>query len=161
MQTRTMVPPPWATPPNVACVVRRRPKGRWSALLPPSCFAATESCPAERLAIRRALCNPGSVRRAVLVAFLALLTFDVSGLAALCEDAACDETCPTDASGGQCPPNCHACTCCSLPKATRSLSVALVEPQAAGASWVGTTAELSSPEPADILHVPKPPLASS
>jgi hypothetical protein len=99
------------------------------------------------------------VRRAVLVVFLALLTFNVSGLAALCEETTCDETCPTDVSGGQCPPNCHYCSCCSLPKVTGSAGVDLVEPQASKASWVGTTNDLTSPEPTDILHVPKPFLA--
>lgn len=99
------------------------------------------------------------MRRGVLVLFFALLTFDVSGLAALCGETSCDETCPTDGSGGQCPPNCHYCSCCSLPKVTGSASVALVEPQGRGTSWVRATDDLTSPAPADILHVPKPLLA--
>ena len=59
----------------------------------------------------------GAVRRAVLVILLAMLTFNVSGLAAVCGDAPCDdESCPGDLSGGECAPNCHFCSCCSLPK---------------------------------------------
>lgn len=95
------------------------------------------------------------VRRALIVVFLTLLTFDVSGLAALCGDGACDESRPIDASGGQCPPNCHFCSCCSLPKGTGSGLLALVTPPPAGVSGLPSLAHPSSPDPADILHVPK------
>jgi len=95
------------------------------------------------------------VRRAVLVVLLTFLTFDVSGLAGLCAETACDEPCPADASGGQCSPNCHDCSCCSLPKVTPSIAVALIAPAARESSWVGPIDRLTSPEPADILHVPK------
>ena len=60
--------------------------------------------------------------RAVLVLFLALLTFEVSGLAAICGDSARNEECPSDASGGQCAPNCHFCSCSPLPTFTRPAS---------------------------------------
>jgi hypothetical protein len=99
------------------------------------------------------------VRRAALVVFLALLTFNVSGLAAICGDTSCDESCPTDLSGGQCAPNCHSCSCCSLPTVTGSATVALVRPQARHASCVSANDDLTAPEPADILHVPKSLLA--
>jgi hypothetical protein len=91
----------------------------------------------------------------VAVVFLALLAFNVSGLAALCGDTACDESCPTDLSGGKCAPNCHYCSCCSLPSVTGSATVALVAPRARAASWISVDDRLASPEPADILHVPK------
>jgi hypothetical protein len=95
------------------------------------------------------------VRRAGFAVFLTLLTFQVSGLAASCDDGSCDESCPTDLSGGQCPPNCHYCSCCSLPTVLGSTTAALVTP-AAGRNGCRPTAEcLPSPEPADILHVPK------
>lgn len=95
------------------------------------------------------------VRRAVIIVFLALLTFNVSGLAALCGDEQCDEPCPTDLSGGQCPPNCHSCSCCSLPQVTASEPVAFVAPLAQVSSWISSSGGFTSPEPADILHVPK------
>ena len=96
------------------------------------------------------------MRRAVLVVLLTLLTFDVSGLAAACGDAPCDdESCPGDLSGGECAPNCHFCSCCSLPKVAGSTTVALVAPPAHRTSWAGSVSRLPSPEPADILHVPK------
>jgi len=105
---------------------------------------------------RRLTCGIlSNVQCAVLVVFLALLTFNVSGLAALCDDAPCDESCPTDASGGQCPPNCHFCSCCSLPKVTGSARVALLIPPEQATSWICSSDRPFSPEPADILHVPK------
>ena len=95
------------------------------------------------------------VRRAVFIAFFTILTFDVSGLAALCGDTDCDESCPSDVSGGQCAPNCHFCSCCSLPK--------IASPGAATTTYAPLTHDLPrtrssdrpiSPDPADILHVP-------
>jgi hypothetical protein len=108
-----------------------------------------------RLAIESALCDPAFVRRAAVVVFLALLTFNVSGLAAICGETSCDESCPTDISGGQCAPNCHYCSCCALPRVTGSAPVTLVAPQTQAASWICADDDLTSPEPADILHVPK------
>jgi hypothetical protein len=99
------------------------------------------------------------VRRGALIVFLTLLTFDVSGLAGLCEETTCDETCPTDVSGGQCPPNCHTCSCCSLPKVTGSAITALVAPPASDTSWIRSSDDVTSPAPADILHVPRSLLA--
>jgi hypothetical protein len=96
------------------------------------------------------------MRRVAFVVLLALLTFDVSGLAALCDEGSCDETCPTDVSGGQCPPNCHDCSCCSLPQVTGGATVAMEAPVARRLSCPPLSAGPISPEPADILHVPKP-----
>jgi hypothetical protein len=94
-----------------------------------------------------------------LVVFLALLAFQVSGLAAICGDTDCEESCPSDLSGGQCSPNCHYCSCCSLPRVAGSSPLVVPEPSGRGRSWVDSIAALTSPEPADILHVPKPLLA--
>jgi hypothetical protein len=99
------------------------------------------------------------VPRVLIVVFLALLMFDVSGLAALCGDPACDEDCPADASAGECAPNCHACSCCSLPKVLETAAVTFVVPPAEATSWIRSSERLPTPEPADILHVPKPLLA--
>ena len=94
--------------------------------------------------------------RAVLVLFLALLTFEVSGLAAICGDLTCDEDCPSDASGGQCAPNCHFCSCSPLPTFTRpASSIAEVKSSFGRTSWFCATETHPSPDPAAILHVPK------
>jgi hypothetical protein len=95
------------------------------------------------------------VRRALILVLLALLTFDVTGLAALCGDPGCDEDCPTDLSGGDCAPNCHSCSCCSLPKVAGSTTPAAIALTSTGISWFAASRGLPSPEPADILHVPK------
>jgi hypothetical protein len=99
------------------------------------------------------------VRRAVLVVLLTLLTFDVTGLSALCGDAGCDEDCPTDLSGGECAPNCHSCSCCSLPKVAGSATPAAIALRSGDMSWVAASESPPVPEPADILHVPKHALA--
>jgi hypothetical protein len=99
------------------------------------------------------------VRRLLFIAFFAIVTFDVSGLSAICGDAECDESCPGDVSGGECAPNCHFCTCCSLPKVARGATTAFQAPPAEAATWTQSTDCPPSPEPADILHVPKLVLA--
>jgi hypothetical protein len=94
--------------------------------------------------------------RAVLVLFLALLTFEVSGLAAMCGDEACNEDCPSDASGGQCAPNCHFCSCSPLPTFTRpACAVTELRPTFARAGLMRAIATPAAPDPAAILHVPK------
>ncbi len=96
------------------------------------------------------------MRSAVLVLFFALLTFEVSGLAAMCGDSACDEDCPSDASGGQCAPNCQFCSCSPLPTFTRPTSaVGELKPAFGRASWIQGAETPASPDPAAILHVPK------
>jgi hypothetical protein len=99
------------------------------------------------------------VRHAVLFVLLALLTFDVSGLSALCGDAGCDEDCPTDLSGGECAPNCHSCSCCSLPKVAGAATPAAVDLPSGAMPWIVASEAPPVPEPADILHVPKLALA--
>jgi hypothetical protein len=99
------------------------------------------------------------VRRAALVVFLTLLTFQVSGLSAMCGDVDCEESCPTDLSGGQCSPSCHYCSCCSLPRVAGCSPLVMPEPSRRGRSWVDSVEALTAPEPADILHVPKLSLA--
>lgn len=98
--------------------------------------------------------NTSAVRRAVVIVFFALLTFDVSGLAMICGNADCDESCPADVSGGQCSPNCHFCSCCSLPKVMSPGSTTTFTPPMLGYAWIQSSEAPTSPEPADILHVP-------
>jgi hypothetical protein len=99
-----------------------------------------------------------AVRRAVLVVFLTLLTFQITGVAAALGDGPCDDDgdCPGDVSGGPCAPSGHCCSCCSLPTVVAAVKgVALVAPAARGTSWIGPDERLVSPDPDDILHVPK------
>jgi hypothetical protein len=96
------------------------------------------------------------VHRVVFVAFFALLTFNLSGVAALCDDDVdCDESCPTDVSGGECAPNCHFCSCCSLPRVTKPGSMAISHaPVSCPMTWIQSSDQPMSPDPVDILHVP-------
>jgi len=100
------------------------------------------------------------VPRALFVLFLALLTFEVSGLGAMSADSSCDEDCPSDVSGGQCAPNCHFCSCSPLPtfdKPSTTVTALLLSFKRAG--WLQPNDTPTSPDPAAILHVPKALLA--
>lgn len=105
-------------------------------------------------------CYPGDVRRWLLAVLLFGLSFQVSGLAAALGDPDCDSDCPTDASGGQCPPNCHQCSCCSLPR-TIAASCSSTTPLLAvhRSTWSRRVDAHRAPAPADILHVPRRTLA--
>jgi hypothetical protein len=100
------------------------------------------------------------VNRASIILFFALLTFQVSGLGAMCVDAPCNEDCPADASGGQCAPNCHFCSCSPLQAFAKPATLGTdLGPSFVRASWTQPVDTRSSPYPAAILHVPKLPLA--
>jgi hypothetical protein len=94
--------------------------------------------------------------RGFLILLLTLIAFEVSGLAALCGDPPCNEDCPTDASGGECAPNCHLCRCCSLPSFTKPASLAINPALLFRRSgWIQGIRTPSAPDPTAILHVPK------
>jgi hypothetical protein len=96
------------------------------------------------------------------ILFLALLvgfSFELSGVAAVLGDPACED-CPNDRSGGECAPYCHACACCSVPRTVRSetTAVAPVAPRST-TEWVEEPSAPPTVDPRDILHVPRPLLA--
>jgi hypothetical protein len=96
------------------------------------------------------------VSRLLLLAVVLGLSFELSGLAATLGDPACSADCPDDRSGGECPPNCHSCDCCSSPRTVTtepSLGAPLVEVRSA--RWVALVETPPSVEPSEILHVPK------
>jgi hypothetical protein len=101
------------------------------------------------------------VFRALLAALILCLSFELSGLAATLGEPAIDnDECPADASGGECAPNCDLCACCSLPRVAPSATACVAPAAATGRSHsLGIPEMPASPEPADILHVPKPLLA--
>jgi hypothetical protein len=101
------------------------------------------------------------VLRALLVAALLCISFEVSGLGALLPDVPCSEDCPTDRSGGECAPNCRFCDCCSLPR-TVGLGAPVVPtplPPVGRLIETALAARLPAPEPRAIWHVPKLGLA--
>jgi hypothetical protein len=100
------------------------------------------------------------VFRFLLLAIVLGLSFELSGLATALGDSACGASCPDDRSGGECPPNCHACNCCSSPSTippAPGTSVPLPEVCAAG--WFSVAETLASIDPSEILHVPRLALA--
>jgi hypothetical protein len=101
------------------------------------------------------------VSRALFVAALLCLSFELSGLGASFGDLACEnEDCPADASGGECAPNCHSCACCSFPRVTPSSAFATAPtPDTVRIESIGRADMPAAPAPADILHVPKQLLA--
>lgn len=84
-------------------------------------------------------------------------SFELSGLGALFPDPDCSEDCPSERSGAPCPPNCHACSCCSLPKSAPPARPATELPRAHARllEWPGTSDQPAAPDPAEILHIPK------
>jgi hypothetical protein len=100
------------------------------------------------------------VFRAALLVLILCLSFEVSGLAAICGDPGGNDDCSGAIPGGECPPNCHACDCCSLPRIVAPAVTTEIPqpPVAATPSWRGYNAP-PAVDPADIFHVPKSLLA--
>jgi hypothetical protein len=96
------------------------------------------------------------VLRVLLIVAVLCGAFEMSGLAAALGDGPCSETCPTEKSGGDCAPNCRLCGCCSLPQ-TAGVQISADAPvlRLVRVSWPGDIGTAPSPEPRDILHVPK------
>src|SRR6185295_16307807 len=82
------------------------------------------------------------VFRALLIAAVLCCSFELSGLASTWCDPECTEDCPSERSGAPCPPNCHACSCCSLPKTTPPAPTLadLPGPSAGSMGWSWTSA---------------------
>lgn len=75
------------------------------------------------------------------------------------ESAACTQPCPDDDSKGQCAPDCSDCACCPH---LRVMAVASGKPfLPRQAQKIPERKQMAppSPEPGDILHVPKTLLA--
>jgi hypothetical protein len=98
----------------------------------------------------------GLVARAIALALLALVTFNVSSLSALAGDPPCSEDCPIGGSDEPCSPACNLCGCCSLPKVAQPsplLSAIIVAVRRYSSPLVNGVPP--SPEPSPIPHVPK------
>lgn len=92
--------------------------------------------------------------RVLAIAVTLVLSFNLSGLSAMCGEPPCDG-CPQERSG-ECAPNCHSCACCSFPKTTPSDGTRdLIPPKLVRADWPDKVGAPPSTEPGDILHVPK------
>jgi hypothetical protein len=98
----------------------------------------------------------GPVARAVALALLALVTFNVSGLSTLAGDPPCSEDCPVGVSNRPCSPACNLCGCCSLPKVAQpSPPLSAIVVAVGRSSRPSVDVVPPSPEPSPIPHVPK------
>lgn len=93
-----------------------------------------------------------TVLAVVLSAYVALATGDVPG--------ACSQSCPDDDSQGQCAPDCTDCACCThLRSPVLVVELKLSVPLMGAVIPERPLLVPQSPEPGDILHVPKTLLA--
>jgi hypothetical protein len=92
----------------------------------------------------------------VLVVALGLAT----GLVGPAESDACDEPCPGEGPGGECPPDCIFCACCP---SVRPMIVPEGGPapdlEPVAALMPARSAMPLPPEPREILHIPRSLLA--
>ncbi len=98
----------------------------------------------------------------VLALVLLLLAGAAIGAPMLVALDACTESCPDDDTGGDCPPACTSCTCCTHSLRPVILGRALpasTTPPARQAGPVYADPAPAVPEPHDIFHVPKRTLA--
>ncbi len=91
---------------------------------------------------------------------LAVFIGQATGLSELVEVDECSQPCPGDSPDGHCPPACQFCVCCAaLRPAVLLQSVAILHNQESHTVIGEQTQTPPSPEPHEILHVPKRALA--
>ena len=91
-----------------------------------------------------------------MIALLALAFCRASGVFWFGD--ACTEDCSDDCGDGkQCPPGCPTCACAPTTQTMPSPAIAVIEPARETHSVVFVAPEqfVTSPDPRDILHVPK------
>lgn len=97
----------------------------------------------------------------VLLALAFSIHLSIAGGAGTVVEAKfCTESCPDDDSDGQCAPMCSDCTCCAHPPLMTIASEMKLSLTMTGSNSPELKLTLPlSPEPDDILHVPKTQLA--
>jgi hypothetical protein len=99
--------------------------------------------------------------RFVTIVALALFVAQATGAwTLLSAEPECEASCPGDGPHGECPPGCQLCACCSTPRTVPpTLGSPLPLPSVGqGLLVLGDNVPLS-PDPDEILHVPKLVLA--
>ncbi|MBI5508908.1 MAG: hypothetical protein HY903_09160 [Deltaproteobacteria bacterium] len=94
--------------------------------------------------------------RVTCIVVLAVFAGQATGAWALFDREACAEPCPGEHSGGDCPPTCQSCNCC--PAVRPVLIPPALAVRAPALSFALPSAyhlTPPSPEPREILHVPK------
>lgn len=96
------------------------------------------------------------VIRIVMIAALILAFGRASGVFWFGD--ACSADCSDDCGDGkQCPPGCPTCTCAPTTQTMPSTHITVTEPErdVQRVEFVAPAAFVTSPDPRDILHVPK------
>ena len=100
--------------------------------------------------------------RVLSVLVLAVFLGQATAFAALIETDDCDQSCPDDEPGGKCPPICPSCSCASHSQPSvlvpENLATLIDLPPVVIPQIMDVT-PLPTPDPREILHVPKPLLA--
>src|SRR5262245_54269040 len=94
---------------------------------------------------------------------LVFLAGQATGLAAAMQSHGSEEACSDDDPGGECPPICPSCTCVSHAHPTvlplRGAPPVVDEPPVV-IGFLAVTTFVPSPDPREILHIPKAALTS-
>lgn len=103
-----------------------------------------------------------AVRLVRLLCVLAGLVLGTQSTGAVgASDDACTQSCPDDGPDGKCPPGCADCACCghlvSAVPAGVGLAVALPSPSIAQIDLAPLFPP--SPDPTEVVHIPKSPRA--
>jgi len=113
--------------------------------------------PASPLAAGRACDTNKKVLRILVIVGLSLATAQTLGVALVLGAHGCQERCADDLDDGECAPGCHDCSCCQGVRLTTPGEQVACAPLAPGRTLhPSSTVRLSSAEPREILHVPKP-----
>ena len=99
--------------------------------------------------------------RVVTILALALFVTQTSGTRTLLSsEPDCEASCPGDGAHCKCPPGCQLCACCSTPRTVQPpLASSLPLPSIEQGLRISGDDVPQSPDPDEILHVPKLVLA--
>lgn len=97
-----------------------------------------------------------AVLRILMIAVLLVAFGQASGVIWFGGDT-CDEDCGDVGDGKQCPPDCPTCACAPSARTMPAASIVIVEPARAvhRVDFVAPAQFVPSPDPHEILHVPK------
>jgi len=89
----------------------------------------------------------------ILLGLICLFSY-AAGLAVLAAPE-CTQLCPGEEADGSCAPLCSNCACCFHPRLAAG-ATQISAPPKVGVILGGRESRVASPNPSEILHVPKP-----
>lgn len=99
------------------------------------------------------------VLRALSIAVLCAVAFQATGIG-YAAAAQCRDGCGDDDVSGRCPPACVCCSCCvhAMPSTVAVVATFVAPPPTRELEAPDVVLFDSSPDPAEIFHIPKHPL---